>query len=602
MPPKTRLAEKKEGATDKNVSAVKKKCATGKKKNVTVVKRREMAERKRRDAVKKKRDTAKKKRKRDSGVDGESSSNPTKRARNRADREGTSSPALPSQPQKSTTHAPSEAENPLQPPVTSLSVSGSSTKSPSHRVDNEDEEIGSNNRDSHSPEAAIGNDAQRTAGQENMVVEPMRPVGFFFKSGEYGQACKLPSRVTETDVEEKLLKMKTDGSDSDERLKMVILYFLARVIRGRSKNGYFIEPFILQAWTFPGFIISVEILAFECIPVLRERFRDPIPNCLADCPRMCKWNYKKTGTTRFALDEIYQVLEKTKVISSILEPQGHEIYLLYDIMDEGTVEDILIEPEGKIFWEDLFEMDVRTRPTTQKQSNTHDIFEGQDEESVCEEPEAGGEAGRESVKELELRLSKRMDDGFALRDETIRLQAARVKELEQDKIQRENWSFQFGEYVTGEASGGIRREAEKDGDKAGDKEAKKDGDDGEAAAEKHGEKQVEEEAEKSGEDGEKQLEEEAEKDGEDGEEETEKDDDDDGNPPSTLEIMADAAEKFEKTAAEKAVEKAATDGENTAANEEITTTAKTAEVGDDDVEIPKRVKRSHLLRSLFTPN
>lgn len=79
-------------------------------------------------------------------------------------------------------------------------------------------------------------------------------------------------------------------------------------------------------------------------------------------------------------------------------------------------------------------------------------------------------------------------------------------------------------------------------------------------------------------------------------------DDDDGNPPSTLEIMADAAEKFEKTAAEKAVEKAATDGENTAANEEITTTAKTAEVGDDDVEIPKRVKRSHLLRSLFTPN
>ncbi|KAG2312919.1 hypothetical protein Bca52824_024476 [Brassica carinata] len=35
MPPKTRLAEKKEGATDKNVSAVKKKCATGKKKNAT---------------------------------------------------------------------------------------------------------------------------------------------------------------------------------------------------------------------------------------------------------------------------------------------------------------------------------------------------------------------------------------------------------------------------------------------------------------------------------------------------------------------------------------------------------------------------------------
>ncbi|KAF8048280.1 hypothetical protein N665_2581s0004 [Sinapis alba] len=47
------------------------------------------------------------------------------------------------------------------------------------------------------------------------------------------------------DVKEKLLKMKADSSD--ERLKMAVLYFLARVIRRRSKGGYFIEPFILQA-------------------------------------------------------------------------------------------------------------------------------------------------------------------------------------------------------------------------------------------------------------------------------------------------------------------------------------------------------------------
>ncbi|CAN6874924.1 unnamed protein product [Brassica oleracea] len=175
-------------------------------------------------------------------------------------------------------------------------------------------------------------------------------------------------------------------------------------------------------------------------------------------------------------------------------------------MDEGSVEDvelqddsdkadiavngwnrIVIEPEGKIFWEDLFEMDVRTRPTTQQQSEPHGIFEGQEEERVCEESEAGGEAGRESVKELELRLNKRMDDGFALRDETIRLLAARVKELEQDKIQRENWSFQFGEYETCEASGGKGRDNMGNGNE-----------DGEAVAEKDGEKQVEEEAEKNG--------------------------------------------------------------------------------------------------------
>ncbi|KAG2270967.1 hypothetical protein Bca52824_065522 [Brassica carinata] len=60
-------------------------------------------------------------------------------------------------------------------------------------------------------------------------------------------------------------------------------------------------------------------------------------------------------------------------------------------------------------------------------------------------------------------------------------------ELEQDKIQRENWSFQFGEYETCEASGGKGRDNMGNGNE-----------DGEAVAEKDGEKQVEEEAEKNG--------------------------------------------------------------------------------------------------------
>ena len=79
-----------------------------------------------------------------------------------ADVGGTPGPAHPSEPQKSPTQAPSEAENPLQPPVTSLSISESATNCPSHRVDNHDEEIVSNNRDSHTPEAAIDHTAQRT--------------------------------------------------------------------------------------------------------------------------------------------------------------------------------------------------------------------------------------------------------------------------------------------------------------------------------------------------------------------------------------------------------------------------------------------------------
>ncbi|CAN6927477.1 unnamed protein product [Brassica oleracea] len=43
-------------------------------------------------------------------------------------------------------------------------------------------------------------------------------------------------------------------------------------------------------WVFPGFINSLEVYELE-------RFREPVPNCLDGCPRMCKWKFKRTGTT-----------------------------------------------------------------------------------------------------------------------------------------------------------------------------------------------------------------------------------------------------------------------------------------------------------------
>ncbi|KAH0879581.1 hypothetical protein HID58_066975, partial [Brassica napus] len=546
----------------------------------------ERSREKKRDAAKKKTETAEKKRKQDSSSS-ESSSNPTKRRRTASspeqhsdpdhspapsaellsqdDREGTPSPSFPIEPQKAPTQTPSEAENPLQAPITSNNRKDPNREShsPEAAINNEAQRtIGSNNSDSNPPEAAIGsatidNDAPR---MENMAVEPMRPVGFFFKP-------------------KKLEKMEADDG-SDQRLKMA-------------------------------------------------------------------------------------------VISSTLKPQGDELDLLYEIMDEGSVEDvelqddsdkadiavdgwnrILIEPEGKIFWEDLFEMDVRNRPTTQQQSEPHGIFEGQEEERVGEEPEAGGEAGRESVKELELRLNKRMDDGFALRDETIRLLAARVKELEQDKIQRENWSFQFGEYETCEASGGKGRDNMGNGNE-----------DGEAVAEKDGEKQVEEEAEKNGtkeaeKDGAKEAEttpedaeseEEADKDGKnsesdaslqlytllfllrqhlkgeeeaakeayevagnedevgqkegeteaDKEGETEEGKTDVEDSPSTLQVMAEAAEKLEKEVDDKAAAEKAAD-ELAAADKAASDKEK---VGDEEEIRPKRThKPSRPLRSPYQKN
>ncbi|KAH0899182.1 hypothetical protein HID58_048750 [Brassica napus] len=476
MAPKTRFAGKtnKEGAPEKkkkNRSAAEKKKAAAVKRRREAVKKKEMQQRRRLKPQKRR---------------GSKTRLPELLSQN--DREGTPSPSFPIEPQKAPTQTPSEAENPLQAPITS-----------NNREDP--------NRESHSPEAAINNEAQRTIGSNNSDSNP--------PEAAIGSAT--------------------------------------------------------------------------------------IDN---DAPRT--------------------------VISSTLKPQGDELDLLYEIMDEGSVEDvelqddsdkadiavdgwnrILIEPEGKIFWEDLFEMDVRTRPTTQQQSEPHGIFEGQEEERVCEEPEAGGEAGRESVKELELRLNKRMDDGFALRDETIRLLAARVKELEQDRIQRENWSFQFGEYETynmGNGNEDGEAVAEKDGEKQVEEEAEKDG---AKEAEKDGAKEAgttpedaegEEEAAKEAyevagnedEVGQKEGETEAEKEGETEEGKTDVEDS-----PSTLQVMAEAAEKLEKEVDDKAAAEKA--GDELAAAEKAASDKE--KVGDEEETRPKRThKPSRPLRSPYQKN
>ncbi|KAJ4910392.1 DUF287 domain-containing protein [Raphanus sativus] len=271
-------------------------------------------------------------------------------------------------------------------------------------------------------------------------------------------------------------------------------------------------------------------------------------------------------------------------------------------MDEGTFADlelkddsdtpdiavdswnrILLQPGSKIFWPDLYEMDVRTREQQEEAGGEAGgeavrerlrELEAGGEAGVEAGGEPGGEAGRERLRELELKLNKRMDDGFALRDKTIRLLTARVKELEEDKIQRKNWSFQV---ETDYVSGGRRKEGEMHGDKEDGEGDKEDGE-----GDKEADKEDGEEAEK---DGEKQIE--AEKDGETAVEklvqDTEERFDENEDEQSTLQIMADTAERFEKAAAEKAVADK-TDSQ-------------------DAGERPKRVSKvSHLLRSPFTPN
>ncbi|KAH0871936.1 hypothetical protein HID58_069298 [Brassica napus] len=294
------------------------------------------------------------------------------------------------------------------------------------------------------------------------------------------------------------------------------------------------------------------------------------------------------------------------VISSTLKPQGDELDLLYEIMDEGSVEDvelqddsdkadiavdgwnrILIEPEGKIFWEDLFEMDVRTRPTTQQQSEPHGIFEGQEEERVCEEPEAGGEAGRESVKELELRLNKRMDDGFALRDETIRGKG-------RDNMGNGNEDGEAVAEKDGEKQ--VEEEAEKDGAKEAEKDGAKEA--GTTPEDAEGEegaaKEAYEVAGNEDEVGQKEGETEADKEGETEEGKTDVEDS-----PSTLQVMAEAAEKLEKEVDDKAAAEKA--GDELAAAEKAASDKE--KVGDEEETRPKRThKPSRPLRSPYQKN
>ena len=65
-------------------------------------------------------------------------------------------------------------------------------------------------------------------------------------------------------------------------------------------------------------IFFVQILAFECIPSLAKEFRVAVPDCLEECPRMCKSRFKKTSMKGYPLEDIYAALGNTKVYACII--------------------------------------------------------------------------------------------------------------------------------------------------------------------------------------------------------------------------------------------------------------------------------------------
>nr|AAD20103.1 hypothetical protein [Arabidopsis thaliana] len=218
---------------------------------------------------------------------------------------------------------------------------------------------------------------------------------------------KKESGIKVVDVLAKCSKMK-HGSD---RLKLVLLYFLVKVVKAGAKNDGNIEEFLLRiigdmnaCETFPwgrysflecmagirkmmknmngfvkpkaqpcfsGFIVPLEILAYEAIPQLGLKFRVLVRSALNDCPRMCKHKFKECSMKGVPLEVIYKELGNSKDFPSILVPAYHEKYLLKDLLDDDVDDDCgpidividkrLLVEKKRIWWKGMCEMDISSR-------------------------------------------------------------------------------------------------------------------------------------------------------------------------------------------------------------------------------------------------
>ncbi|CAA7024156.1 unnamed protein product [Microthlaspi erraticum] len=193
-----------------------------------------------------------------------------------------------------------------------------------------------------------------------------------------------------------------------EKLRMLILYFLASIIKGQTKTGKkasSVDPFLLRAVgdlslcrTFPwgrlsydhmlegisktmthfnGAVPGLEkqtnhgrfqFLAFEAIPQLGERFLQPFPGADEECPKMCKSMFKKCDMKGIPFERISAQLGTTKDIDNILTANASEKRLLERITEpEDDVDEhcVVVESWMKlakrsqvVFLKDMYDEDV----------------------------------------------------------------------------------------------------------------------------------------------------------------------------------------------------------------------------------------------------
>ncbi|XP_006301549.2 uncharacterized abhydrolase domain-containing protein DDB_G0269086 [Capsella rubella] len=207
-----------------------------------------------------------------------------------------------------------------------------------------------------------------------------------------GKHFGVGTTIRYDDVKAKLLSMKKASPD---RVKMAVLYFLCSVLIGKKNPGKqapSVEPFFLRAiddldmcktfpwgrlafdenmkdifhcmnhfggvlstnqWVFPSFVIPLEVLAFEAIPVLKENFREGVSNAHAHrhCPRMCKMKFKA---------------------SRIMDEESR-----YDDVDDPVADGwtkCLIDEEKSIWFEELYNQDLATRETNPGDVNPENVI------------------------------------------------------------------------------------------------------------------------------------------------------------------------------------------------------------------------------------
>ncbi|KFK32113.1 hypothetical protein AALP_AA6G200200 [Arabis alpina] len=168
------------------------------------------------------------------------------------------------------------------------------------------------------------------------------------------------------------------------------------------------------------------LLPFEAIPVLMEKFREPVKAATNDCPRMCKSIFKSTNMKGYPLSYLNEALGNSKDIHSIMKPRLEEIPLMEDIMDALEDDDHydaivdgwmkMLDEKKNIWFEKMFNDDVEGRKvdmkTVSKAKEKRKVQESGDDcfEVLKDLMEAGLKERGDKVTNLELEVSEKLAD------------------------------------------------------------------------------------------------------------------------------------------------------------------------------------------------